>query len=161
MLRLRPAAFEEVEHDISSLAQAVAVVGVSSAAMTLGTHGRESVGTVATAVAAGVAGWILWSWAAFAIGTTLLREGQTEADWGQLLRTTGFATAPGLVAFFGIVRPFAGIAVFVGAIWTVAAFFLAVKQALDYRSTVRTAAVCAICWTLHMVILLLLVSTPG
>jgi hypothetical protein len=130
-LKLNSTAFEDVELDATSLAQAALVVALSATAMALGTHGRESPISVAVAIGAGLVGWVLWSWIAFALGPTWLRTSQTEANWGQLLRTTGFATAPGLIALLGLFHPLAGIAVFTAAIWIIIAFVVAVKQALD------------------------------
>jgi hypothetical protein len=61
-----------------------------------------------------------------------------------LLRTLGFAATPGLVQVFGIV-PGATVPVFTLAIvWALAASVVAVRQALDYKSTRRALAVCCL-----------------
>jgi hypothetical protein len=159
-LKLSPGAFEDVELDTRSFAQSASVVVLSAAAMALGTHGRESPVTIAVAIGTGVFGWVLWSWIAFAVGTTLLRTSQTDANWGQLLRTTGFATAPGLIAVAGIFRPLAGIAVFTAAIWIVLALLVAAKQALDYSSTPRAVLVCLVAWSVNVIFVLLVLPTP-
>ena len=78
-------------------------------------------------------------------------EPQTRVDVGELLRTTGFAAAPGLVRVFGIL-PYVTIpAIAVAAVWTIAAMVVAVRQALDYTSTSRAIAVCVIGWSLAVV----------
>ena len=70
-------------------------------------------------------------------------EPQTRADVGELLRTIGFASAPGMLRVFGIV-PGATIPAFaITAVWMLAAMIVAVRQALDYQSTSRAVAVCA------------------
>lgn len=159
-IRLRSAVFEDVELDASSLKQAVTVVILSATCMALGTHGSENFPLLVTAIAAAILGWVVWAWIALLVGTSLLKETQTEADLGQLLRTTGFATAPGLLAIAGIVRPFAGFAVFVAFLWILAAYVVAVRQALDYHSTLRAVVVCLAGWLVYAAMLLLLVSTP-
>jgi Yip1 domain len=155
-IKLRKAVFEEVEADTTSLKQAIVVVTLSAVAMALGGHGSAGLGDIAVSVIAGILGWVLWSWLAFAIGTTVLRTPETTADLGQLLRTTGFATAPGLLAIVGALYPFAGVAVFVASIWMLAAFVVAVRQALDYVSTLRALVVCLFGWGVYTVMLLLL-----
>ena len=158
---LHPKAYADVEADRTALGQSATVVLLSSCCVTLGTHGSESAITLAVAMGASLLGWVVWSWIAFAIGTTLLRTTQTEADWAQVLRTTGFATAPGLIAAAGILRPLAGIAVFIAIVWMIVAFTIAVKQVLDYTSTTRAALVCTVAWGFHVFCLVLAVSASG
>jgi hypothetical protein len=58
------------------------------------------------------------------------------------MRTTGFAAAPGV---FRILRVIPGLAVpvlVVSSVWMIAAMVVAVRQALDYRTTARAVAVC-------------------
>jgi hypothetical protein len=159
-LKLNASAFDDVDVDATSLTQALIVVIVSAAAMALGTHGQESPITVIVAIGTGIFGWVLWSWIAFAVGTTLLRAPQTNTNWGQVLRTSGFATAPGLIAVAGMFRPLAGIAVFTAALWILVAFVVAAKQALDYSSTPRAVLVCVVAWSVNVTVLLLVLSTP-
>ena len=78
------------------------------------------------------------------VGTRVLPEPQTQSDVGELLRTTGFAAAPGLVRVIGIV-PFLAVPVaVVVAFWMLAAMVVAVRQALDYSGTGRALVVCGI-----------------
>jgi hypothetical protein len=75
-------------------------------------------------------------------------EPQTVVDVGELLRTIGFASTPGLLCVFGII-PGAAIPAFtISAIWMLLAMIVAVRQALDYTSTSRAVVVCALGWTL-------------
>lgn len=78
----------------------------------------------------------------------LLPERQTEADLGQLLRTIGFAASPGLLLALGVIPAIGAIISFVVQIWMLIAFVIAVCQALDYTSTVRTVIVCLLGWIL-------------
>ena len=45
--------------------------------------------------AAGVFGWAAWAAIAYLVGGRLFPTPRTKVDWGELLRTTGFATEPG------------------------------------------------------------------
>jgi hypothetical protein len=71
---------------------------------------------------------------------------------GELLRVIGFAYAPQLFAFFAFISFLSGIISTIVAFWLLAATILAVRQALDYVSTLRAAAVVLIGWLIFVVI---------
>ena len=62
--------------------------------------------------------------------------------------TTGFATAPGLLRLFGVLPGVTIPAFAITSVWMLAAMVVGVRQALDYTSTARAIAVCAIGWAL-------------
>jgi hypothetical protein len=105
--------------------------------------------------------WFVWALVTFLVGAKLLPERQTEADLGQLLRTIGFAASPGLLLALGIIPLIGAIISFVVQIWMLVAFVIAVRQALDYTSTVRTVVVCLIGWILMVVVTALLLFLVG
>src|SRR5207249_1355329 len=89
-----------------------------------------------------------WGVLTLQIGGRLVPEPQTRVDVGELLRTIGFSSAPGMLRVFGVV-PGATIPAFaITAVWMLAAMVVAVRQALDYKSTARAVAVCALGWAL-------------
>lgn len=65
-----------------------------------------------------------------------------------MLRTLGFATAPGCFLVLGVAPDFTMPVVVITAVWLLAAMTVAVRQALDFESTARAASVCAIGWAL-------------
>jgi len=73
-------------------------------------------------------------------------------DVGELLRTTGFASTPGLLRVLGIVPGVTAPVFAVTAIWMLLAMVVAVRQALDYRSTARAVGVCVLGWVLAIAI---------
>jgi hypothetical protein len=147
---LDTAIYEEVEGDRSATGQALAVIVASSLAAGLGSRGLGG-STIPNAVFFSVVAlmaWGAWALLTLQIGTRVLPESQTSVDMGQLLRTTGFAATPGILRVFGIL-PGVTIPVFViTAIWMLAAMVVAIRQALDYRSTGRAIAVCVLGWVL-------------
>ena len=147
--------YEEVERDATAMGQAMGVVILSSLAAGVGNIWRGGPGVLAAVVAA-LLGWLIWALLTYLIGTWLLPEARTRADWGQLLRTTGFAAAPGIVRVFGIIPLLGWLALGIAYLWMLAAFVVAVKQALDYRSTGRAVGVCLIGWVANGVIFLFL-----
>ncbi|MFH1276953.1 MAG: YIP1 family protein [Candidatus Eisenbacteria bacterium] len=156
--RLDAALYEEVEADRSALGSATLVVVLSGIATgVMFSRGAGLFGLVAGTVTA-LASWFVWAFLTYLVGTRLLPEEKTEADVGELLRTLGFASTPGLIRFLGVV-PHLGAPVFIiSLLWMLAAMVVAVRQALDYESTLRAVAVCAIGWVVK-VLLLWLVHT--
>ena len=92
--------------------------------------------------------WAAWALLTLQIGGRLLPQPQTRVDVGELLRTTGFAAAPGLLRVFGILPGVTIPAFALTAVWMLAAMIVGVRQALDYTSTARAIAVCALGWAL-------------
>jgi hypothetical protein len=149
-LAIDPVTYEEVEADRSATGQALLVVVLSSVGAGIGARGLGS-GSPQSMVfisAVSLIAWVCWAMLTYQIGVRLMPEPETRADVGQLLRTIGFAAAPGMLRVFGIV-PGAAIPAFaVTAIWMLVAMIVAVRQALDYRSTARAVAVCLVGWAL-------------
>ncbi|MDI6616604.1 MAG: YIP1 family protein [Syntrophaceae bacterium] len=153
--------YEEVEHDKGSMGQAIAVVVLSSLAAGIGIIGKGGIGGIVIGTAAALVSWYIWAWLAYFIGTRLLPEPQTHADLGELLRTIGFSSAPGLIRIAGIIPTLGEVVFIVAAIWMLAAMVIAVRQALDYTSTLRAVGVCVIGWALQIVIVGLLFALFG
>ena len=148
--------YEEVEADTTAMGQAMGVVALSSVAAGIGAAGREGTAGLVGGLVAALLGWLLWAGLTYFIGTRILPTPQTHADWGELLRTTGFAAAPGILRILGIVPGLTVPVFFVASVWMLAAFVVAVRQALDYTSTGRAVAVCLIGWIVNGAILFFL-----
>jgi hypothetical protein len=136
--------YEEVEADRDATGQAAAVVALSAIAAALGSIENHGAGGVVWFTAAALAGWYVWALVAYLIGTRLLPGPDTVADHGELLRTIGFSSAPGILRIFALVEPLAAIVFLVCTLWMLVAMVVAVRHALDYASTGRAIAVCAI-----------------
>ena len=83
----------------------------------------------------------------------MLPEPQTQSDLGEMLRTIGFASAPGLVRILGIIPGLMGLVFLASGIWMLIAVVIAVRQALDYQSTARAVGVCLIGWIAQALIM--------
>jgi hypothetical protein len=147
--------YEEVEADTGATTQATIVVVLASLAAGIGALGSGGVSGIVTGTIVALVGWLVWALLTLLIGTRLLPEPQTSADYGELLRTIGFASAPGVIRVFGIVPGLAAPLFLIGGIWMLVAMVIAVRQALDYRSTGRAVGVCLIGWLVQVVILIL------
>ncbi|HUT63593.1 MAG TPA: YIP1 family protein [Anaerolineae bacterium] len=145
--------YEEVEADKSAMKQAMGVVVLSSLALGIGSLGGVRDNGIIMGVIAALVGWFIWAYITYFIGTKLLPEPQTSADHGELLRTIGFSSSPGLIRILGIVPGLWQIVNPIALIWMLIAMIIAVRQALDYRSTLRAISVCIIGWIVQVVLL--------
>lgn len=158
--RLDVRTYEEVEADTSATPQAMGVVALSAVASGVGAMGKGGSGVGATVVGALVL-WVVWAGLIWVIGAMLLPERQTEADAGQLLRTIGFAAAPGLLLVFRLLPLVGTGVVFVVWIWQLMTTVVAVRQALDYESTARAIVVCLIGWAIYVMVSLGIAAMVG
>ncbi len=147
---LDAATYEEVEHDRSATFQAMGVVLMSSVAAGIGLLGPfdARLSSLATISLLAFAAWAVWALVTLQIGTRLIPAPRTDADMGQLLRTIGFATAPGIFRVAGAIPGLTTVVFAVTALWMLMAMIIAVRQALDYSSSGRAFAVCALGWGL-------------
>ena len=152
VLKLDAQAYEDIEHDRKATAQALTVVILGSLAAGLGaglTFGptalvRETVG--------GVAGWVMWAGVTYLLGTRVWPESDTRTDMGELLRTIGFSYAPSFFSIFGVLPLIGGAVRVVVALWLLATTVVAVRQALDYRSTAKAFQVVFAGWLIFVLI---------
>jgi hypothetical protein len=152
--RLDVNVYEEVEADRSATRQAFVVVLLTALAGGVGTianHGAEGIFYHALS---SVLLWWVWAGITSLIGTRLLPTAETVADHGELLRTIGFSSSPGLLMLLCLVDPIAGYVFGATLLWMLVAMVVAVRQALDYTSTLRALAVCAIGFPVYLLGLL-------
>ena len=145
--------YEEVEADKGALGQAIGVVILSSIAAGLGSIAVAGISGILLGTISALIGWLIWAYLAYVIGTKVLPVPETKADYGELLRTTGFSSSPGLIRVLGIIPGLAGIVFLVAGIWMLVAMVIAIRQALDYQSTLRAVGVCIIGWIIQALIL--------
>ena len=144
--RLDAGTYEEVEKDGRATIQALIVVIVVTVASVVGEllGGGEDfdvVNALVIGIIRGVVSWAVWALITWIVGVTILKTEETEADWGQLARCTGFAQTPGLLHVFSFVPAVGGLISLVAFVWTFAAMVVGVRQSLDYTSTLRAFAV--------------------
>lgn len=140
--------YNRAEVDGSLTRQAAVVVVVASAFGGVGSAVAQDTSIVASVVGgaiAGVIGWLLWSWAAWKIGT-LVFGGQTT--FGSMVRVIGFAFTPFLI---GVV-PWLG---FPAAVWVLFASLMAVREGLNIDTT-RALGTVAVGWVIWLGITVLL-----
>jgi len=153
--RLDPTLYREVRNDAAALRQATLVVLLTSVATGIG-FGEGDVTLIAKSTLFALLGWLLAAQLTWIVGTRILRErvpaaGVAEAGpagppdapatAAPLLRTIGFANAPGLIRLLAYL-PELRMLVLVGTTaWMLVATVIAIREGLGFRSTTRAAAV--------------------
>lgn len=148
--------YEEVEADGRAMGQAVLVVVLSGLAAGVAPAVAVRGWGLLAGVASALGGWLIWTWLTYMIGTRLLPAPSTHADWGQLLRTTGFASAPGVLRVLAVVPLVGWLVYLVVAVWMLVTYVIAVRQSLDYASTWRAAGVSLLGWLVYALITVLM-----
>ena len=152
--------YEEVEADKSATFQAALVVVLSSIAAGIGAISLGA-SNFLMAPLLSLASWYIWAYLIYFIGARLFPEKNTEADHGQLLRTIGFSSAPGLIRIIGFTPELMSITFIGSGIWMMVAMVIAVRQALDYESTWRAIGVVVIGFLVQAIILIMILRIIG
>jgi hypothetical protein len=140
--------YEEVEADASAIGQATIVVLLASLSSALGFWLRAQSGDFVLIDTRPLAFqmlivaleplviWVGASAFSYMAGATFFRGPETETDFMEVMRTTGFAFTPQLLAIFSFVPPGnLGLAILAGAkLWSLVATIVAVRQALDFTT---------------------------
>ena len=152
--------YEEVEADQSATFQAALVVVLSSIAAGVGAISLGA-SNFLMAPLLSLVSWYIWAYLIYFIGAKLFPEPNTKADHGQLLRTIGFSSAPGLIRIFGFTPELMTITYVGAGIWMLIAMVIAVRQALDYESTWRSIGVVIIGFLVQAIVLIMLLRIFG
>ncbi len=148
--------YEEVEHSESLTAQAAMVVAIAAVARAIGGVDGGSA-QILSGLMTALSMWIVWAGITYLIGDKLL--GGT-ATWGELLRTLGFAQAPGVLAIVGVIGPLSGVTEIVVSIWLLVAGIVAIRQALDF-GTGKAILTAVLGWLSAMLVAVLIAIAIG
>ena len=149
--------YESVEADKSLTRQAMMTVALVAIVQGFVVAGITAPIALAQGVLGSIVRWFIWAFFIAFVGTKILPEPETESNTGELLRTLGFAYAPGLLIVFKFL-PIIGIFIDpLVVILQLAAMTVAVRQALDFTSTVRAVGVCIVAFVVMLITLTLFI----
>lgn len=150
--------FQEIEADPGALSQAVTVIVIAGVASLVGNIFRAGITAGIIGLITSLIGYALWTVAIVLIGTKVMPEPTTKADFAEGFRVIGFTASPGVFNVLAIV-PFIGPLIqFIVAIWMLVIAVVAVREVLDYSNTGRAIIVCLIALVLYMVVIFLVVT---
>ena len=149
--------FEEIEADQTAAPQAIAVIVIAGLASLIGNVFRMGIIGGFMMLIVSLCGYALWALIVVLIGTKVMPEPTTKADFNEGFRVMGFTAAPGVFNILAII-PFLGPVIsFVIWIWMIVVGVVAVREVLDYSNTGRAIIVCliagVICWIISVMIL--------
>ena len=93
----------------------------------------------------------------FSISEKLFGDRKTKSNHGELLRTIGFSSAPGLIRVFGVTPELMTVTFIGSAFWMLACMVVAVKSALDYDSLLKSFGVVVVAWLFQAFFLFLII----
>jgi hypothetical protein len=144
--------FSEIEADPTAIGQAVTVIVIAGVASLIGNVFRIGImGGIMTLILT-LVGYALWTFLIVLIGTKVMPEPTTKADFNEGFRVIGFTASPGVFNVLAII-PFLGPLIsFVISIWMLVIAVIAVREVLDYSNTGRAIIVCLVAWVIYMVV---------
>jgi len=137
--------YEEVEKDKNATVQAGIVVVLSSLAAGVGAI-QIGMSNFMLAPIMSLLSWYVWAYVIYFVGVKLFGESKTKSNHGELLRTIGFSSAPGIIRVFGVTPDLMAVTFIGSAFWMLACMVVAVKSALDYSSLWKALGVVIIAW---------------
>jgi hypothetical protein len=152
VLKLDAPTYENIENDPQANTQALTIVILASLAAGLGAGLTLGIGALVRETIGAVAGWVMWAGVTYLLGTRVWPESETRTDMGELLRVIGFSYAPNFFSIFGVLPLVGSLIRGCVALWLLATTVVAVRQALDYRSTMRAFSVVFVGWLIFVVI---------
>ena len=150
--------FQEIEADPTAFTQAVTVIVIAGVAALIGNMFRIGIMHGVMMLVINLIGYALWTLLVVLIGTKLMPEPTTKADFNEGFRVIGFTASPGVFNVLAIV-PFLGPLIsFVVWLWMIVVGVVAVREVLDYSNTGRAVIVCliaaVICWIVSFFLLM-------
>ena len=149
--------FQEIEADPTAIGQAVTVIIIAGVASLIGNVFRIGVFVGVMSLVVTLITYALWSLLVVLIGTKVMPEPATKADFNEAFRVVGFTAAPGVFNVLAII-PFLGPLIsFVISLWMIVIGVIAVREVLDYSNTGRAIIVCLLAmvagWIISIVVL--------
>ncbi len=156
--RLEVDLYEEVEADTEATSQAIAVVVIAALASGIG----SALGGLF--LRRGMAGFFggliispIMALITYFIGVNLF--GGT-ADYGEMLRTIGFAYTPNVLRVASFIPCVGWLVALAGSVWALVAGVVAVRQALDF-DTGKAILTCIIGWIIALILSMVVSATLG
>ncbi len=155
--------YEEVEADSSLTTEAILVVVIVSLISGIGgllggvLRGGHPISGLLASLLMTLVGYFVWAFVVYYVGTSLFHG---TADYGEVLRTTGYAYTPAILGFFVFIPCLGWLAALIGSVWALVAGVIAVRQALDFDTTKAIWTV-VIGWVVMLVVAILIGSAFG
>jgi len=121
---------------MSQVSDVILICGICDGIGFIGIRGAE---VILPAILSRYIGWFLLCAVIYLVGVKMFGVKMFEhtSDMGEIMRVTGFANSPGVLAVLGIIPVAGNFIRAVSFLWMIAAYIVAVRQSLDC-STARS-----------------------
>lgn len=144
--------FQEIEADQNALGQAVTVIVIAGVASLIGNIFRSGISGGILALVMSLIGYAFWTVMIVLIGTKLMPEPATKADFAEGFRVIGFTASPGVFNVLAIIPILGYLLQILISIWMLVIGVIAVREVLDYSSTGRAVIVCLIAFGIYLIL---------
>jgi hypothetical protein len=151
-MKLEPNAFEDVERDPTAIGQAVGVIVLAAVSAGIGNIYWGGITGIVTTALTSLIGFLIWSLIVWLVGTKLMPEPTTKADFAETFRVLGFSASPGLLSFITIIPILGYLIMFVIWLWQMASMIVAVKAVLDYSTIGKAIVVVLIGFIINLIV---------
>ena len=155
-MRLDAHTFEEVERDPTAMGQAVGVIALAAVSIGLGNLYYGGISGILGKVVAALIAYVLWAVLVWVVGTKVMPDPTTKADFSETFRVLGFAAAPGLLGVVTVIPILGWLLLFLIWLWQVAAMVVAVQAVLDYSTLGKAVVVVVIGFVVNFMVTALL-----
>lgn len=151
-LKLDPNTFEEIERDPTAMGQAIGVIALAAVSAGIGNIWYGGISGILFGIISSLIGYVLWAVVVWLVGTKVMPDPATKADFPETFRVIAFAAAPGLFGAVTIIPLLGWLLMFLIWVWSIAAMVVAVRQVLDYSDTFKAAIVVLIGFVVNLVV---------
>lgn len=157
-MQLDARAFDDVERDPGAISQTFAVIALAAVSAGIGNVWYGGITGIVTGVVTALVGYGVWAVIVWLVGTKVMPDPQTSADFPETFRVIGFAAAPGLFGFITIIPILGWLLMFLISLWTIAAMVIAVRTVLDYTETWKAVVVVLIGFVVNLIVTMMMAA---
>jgi hypothetical protein len=128
------------------------VIVIAGIAALIGNIFRAGIAWGVFSLILSLVGYAFWTLLVVLIGTKLLPEPTTKADFAEGFRVIGFTAAPGVFNVIAIIPYLGPFLSFLIMIWSLVLTVIAVREVLDYSGIGRAILVCAIAFVIALIL---------
>jgi hypothetical protein len=157
-MKLDPNAFEDVERDTTAIGQSVGVIALAAVAAGIGNVYYGGLTGIVSGAFMSIIGFLVWSLIIWLVGTKVMPEPATKADYPETFRVLGFSAAPGLASVVTIIPILGWLLMLAIWLWQIAAMVIAVRQVLDYSTTGKAIIVVLIGFVINIIVTVVILA---
>lgn len=151
-MSLKASTFQEIEQDPAAMGQAVGVIVLAAVSAGIGNLFYGGLTGIVAGVVTSLIAYGVWAVVVWLIGTKVMPDPATKADFPETFRTIGFAAAPGIFGIITVIPILGWLIMAVIWVWQIAAMVIAVREVLDYTDTVKAVIVVVIGFVAQLIV---------